>query len=89
MTQPRAADAALRTAWLLEAEQGEGVVDGDRSEVRVDLVPLSFGVVDLVEELPALVRLLGIALVELVMIVHRDLRDTIQLLVEGRKLTRL
>ena len=74
---------------VLEAEQRERVVDRDRAQLRVDLVALDVGVVELVEDLAALVRLLAVALVELVMVLHRLLRDAVQLLVEGLELPRL
>jgi hypothetical protein len=67
---------------VLVAEQREGVVDGDGAQRRVDLVALDLRVVELVEGLAALVDLLAVALVELVVVLHRLAGDPVQLLVE-------
>ena len=48
---------------VLEAQEREGVLDRDLAQRGVDLVPLRLGVVELVEQPPALVGLLGVALV--------------------------
>jgi hypothetical protein len=67
---------------VLVAEQRERVVDGDSAQRRVDLVALDLAVVELVEDAPALVGLLGVALVELVVVLHRLAGDPVQILVE-------
>jgi hypothetical protein len=74
---------------VLVAEQRERVVDRDRAQVGVDLVALDLRVVEVVEALAALVRLLDVALVELVVVLHRLARDPVQVAVERRELTRL
>jgi hypothetical protein len=87
-------EAALRIAALatevaevqvvvLEAQQRERVVVGRQgAELGVDLVALGLGVVELLELAAKLVRLLHVALVQLVVVLHRLLGDPVEILVK-------
>src|SRR5205823_4344389 len=74
---------------VLEAEQRKRVVDGDRTQLRVDLVAFDLGIIELVQHLAALVRLFYISLIQLVVVLHRLLRDAVQLFVECGKVADL
>src|SRR5438445_292707 len=73
--------AARRAALVRAALRGLGGL-----ELAVDVVPIGLRVVDLVEELSALVGLLDVALVELVVVLHGLLGDAIEVLLERLEL---
>src|SRR3954451_396984 len=83
------AEVAEVQVVVLVAEQRERVVHGDGAQVGVDLVALDLRVVELVQALAALVRLLDVALVELVVVLHRLPRDAVEVAVERGELAGL
>src|SRR4051794_14629419 len=74
---------------VLVAQERERVVDRDGAQRGIDLVALDLGVVEVVEDAPALVRLLGVSRVERLVFVHGLAGDPVQVAVEGREAPRL
>src|SRR5215216_2583155 len=86
---PVTAEVAEVEVVVLVAEQRERVVDRHGAQRRVDLVALDLVVIELIEDSAALVRLLGVALVQLVVVVHRLAGDPVEIALEGGEPARL